>query len=539
MKNPIKKILFSLFLIFSLAITAMSASAVTTYAEFTGESVIDEGESTTFDAVLYSMDPPTVYSIILYDEDMTELSTLESGTAATSLYESLDIVIDQSMYTSNGTYYIYLTATDARGDSDYSDLTLTVNAAPEPEPEEPETQYAPVVSIITPNDQDDFKIGYPINFAATASDADGTIASYSWASDIDGNIGNSQSFTTSSLSLEYHKITVTVTDNDGLTASDSIDITVKALEAPTAVITSPTIGSVFDPGEIIIFDGSQSYDEDGYITSWSWHSYNEDGSDKDGALGDLAAISRDDLSLGRHYITLTVIDNDVLQYVDTFTVWIIISPLTAPDVNIDSPVNGAVFESDEQINFSATVSDNGNIVSYEWTSDIYGEIDSGSGEPSSFTTTLPIGEHEITLTATDNSSLTGQDTVWITIVQSITPAPEPEPESEEEIIQNSLFIKSISIPSGEIVSTGDTVDFSIRFKNEGEEDLKDIKATAVIQELGIMDKVGPFDLKENKERTETLSLEIPDYAEDGEYVVRLVISNNDVHRIVYRFIVVR
>ncbi len=866
MKKLTNKILFSLFLIISLGITAISASAVTTYTEFTGQSTINEGESTTFDAVIYSMDPPIDYSIILYDSNYNALYTFEQGTTTDSLYESLDIEVNKSHYSTYGTFYIILTATDSRGDSSYSQLTLTVNQYGWPtasitDPFDGDTfivgdtitfsgygtdidgtivsynwtsnlngllnsgtgdfssfstnslaigthtitftvvddegktgsdsitinikqlneptasivspldgqefkqgdtitfsgsgsdldgnivSYswtssidgqlstsasfqtsnlsagthtitftvtdddgltnsdsititvkelnAPVVSITSPNNEDDFKEGEEITFTAVASDSDGSIVSYEWVSSEDGVIGNSQTFTTSALSDGRHTITVTVTDDDGLTASYSIDITVKALTAPTAVITSPESGAVFKEGDPITFDGSQSYDEDGYITSYSWRS------DKDGTIGNVAVFTKDDLSLGKHYITLTVTDNDNQSYTDTFTIWIVINPLTAPDVIINSPENGAIFNHDEQITFNASVSDpDGSIVSYSWTSDIYGEIKSGSGEPESFTSTLPEGEHEITLIVTDDNGLTGQDTVWITVAENRPPVADAgsdrtvaanstvlfdasnsyDPDgtivsyewdfgdnttatgitvthsfdygtytvtltvtdndgatdtdtitviadgrptavaggpytgyvneavtfdasqstddtaiisyqwdfgdgtiettanptithtydstgnytvtltvtdndglthsdqtyayisvkpSEEERILKTVYIKSIDMPNGDIVEAGDTVNFNLRFKNTGDIKLKNVKATALIQELAVRDSIGPFDLKKGDERTETLSLEIPEYAEDGEYVVRLTISNNDVHRIVYRFIVVR
>jgi len=866
MKNPIKKILFSLFLIFSLAITAISASAVTTYTEFTGQSAINEGQSTTFDAVLYSMDPPTSYSIILYDSDLNPLNTFESTTTSSSLYESLDIAVNQSHYSTYGTYYIYLTATDSRGDSSYSQLTLTVNqygwptasitdpadndnfivgdtimfsgyaddpngnissynwtsdlngllnsgtgnfssfstsslavgthtitfnviddegktdsdsitinvkqlVAPtasivsplnDQEFKENDTitfsgygsdsdgtivsyawtssidgalstssQFtssnlstgthtitftvtdnngltdsdsviinvkevnAPVVSIILPNNEDDFKEGESITFTAVASDSDGTIASYAWISSIDGVIGSADTFSRSDLSNGRHTISVTVTDNDGLTAIYELDITVKAMTAPTAVITSPLTGSVFFEGDPITFDGSQSYDEDGYITAYSWRS------DKDGVIGNLNVFTKTDLSQGKHYITLTVTDDDQIQYTDTFTIWIVINPLTAPTVVINSPSDGAVFRYDEQIIFDAGVSDDGAIASYSWTSDIAGEIKSGSGEPQNFTEILPVGEHEITLIITDDSGLTGQATVWMTVTQNqdpiadagpdrtvainsnvsfdgsnsydsdgniisylwdfgdgtnatgaiavhsfsngtytvtltvtdnegaagtdtatiiadgrptavsggpysgyvnesitfdasqstddqtivnynwdfgdgsidITPSStttytynsignytvtltvtdndgqthtdqtyayiSEKPADEEEMILKAVNIKSINLPSGEIVSAGDDIKMTLRFKNSGDIKLKDVKAKAVIQELGVSDTIGPFDIKKGKERTGTLDLEIPPYAKDGEYVIRLTISNNNVHRIVHRFVVVR
>ena len=86
----------------------------------------------------------------------------------------------------------------------------------------------PTVTITAPANGSSSEIGTSVSFAGTASDPeDGTIsASLTWTSSIDGSIGSGASFSTSSLSLGSHTITASVTDSDGLSDSDVINISV-------------------------------------------------------------------------------------------------------------------------------------------------------------------------------------------------------------------------------------------------------------------------------------------------------------------------
>ncbi|GAF88734.1 unnamed protein product, partial [marine sediment metagenome] len=102
-----------------------------------------------------------------------------------------------------------------------------------------------------------------------------------------------------------------------------------------------------------------------------------------------------------------------------------------------------------------------------------------------------------------------------------------EPESKD------LKIGSIRIPDN--IDAGGDLSVSINLGNDYMEELKDIKVTVVIPELGLRKQVGPFDLDDESKK---LVLEIPEYVNSGEYVARIVISNDKIRRVKHRIVVV-
>jgi len=86
---------------------------------------------------------------------------------------------------------------------------------------------------------------------------------------------------------------------------------------PVATITSPPDGSTFNVGETIHFDGSESYDPDGQIISYTWDF--GDGTVKEfGTNG--VIVDHVYTDAGSYTVTLTVIDNNQATNTDTIVV---------------------------------------------------------------------------------------------------------------------------------------------------------------------------------------------------------------------------
>lgn len=98
--------------------------------------------------------------------------------------------------------------------------------------------FPPVVTITKPKDGDTFPEGSTIGFTCEVAAGFGTAPySYLWESSVDGVLSNQPSFDTSTLTVNCpdisldcaplpHTISVTVTDAKGLSATDSIQITI-------------------------------------------------------------------------------------------------------------------------------------------------------------------------------------------------------------------------------------------------------------------------------------------------------------------------
>ncbi len=320
-----------------------------------------------------------------------------------------------------GNNIIRLTATDSEGATASDEIVVIVGNA------------NPVATITKPFNNSIHGYGESIIFTGTGTDPDGGSTTLSWSSDVNGLLGTGSSITVTDLSVGEHEITLTVTDSSGLTDTDTITIFV-ADENPVATITKPFNDSIHGYGESIIFTGTGT-DPDGGSTTLSWYS------DVNGLLGTGSSITVMDLSVGEHEITLTVTDSSGLTDTDTITITIIDEgPAT---VNITSPQDGDTFSFEEYINFEGNAQDNedGEITGtgLVWTSNLESST-LGTGKKISINS-LSLGEHLITLTATDSNGVFEKDFITIT-VESLLP--------EQLLI--SYPVDGASFDEGEIIN---------------------------------------------------------------------------------------
>ena len=111
---------------------------------------------------------------------------------------------------------------------------------------------------------------------------------------------------------------------------------------PSAQISTPSEGAAFNEGDPVILAGSGIDAEDGILTDSSlvWRST------RDGEIGTGPTVTRSDLSVGLHTITLTVTDSNRATGIDSVTVTIMPSPVvvsTSPSdestkISVTSPV---------------------------------------------------------------------------------------------------------------------------------------------------------------------------------------------------------
>lgn len=143
--------------------------------------------------------------------------------------------------------------------------------------------------------------GQPILFDGSgSSDVDGTIVSYDWDFD-DGNRGTGVAPTHTYAAPGTYNVTLTVTDDGGLTDTATTIAVVRAVnQPPVAVPGGPYAGT---PGQPVQFDGTASYDPDGEIFAYLW-----DFGDGDTGLGPTPTHTYSDV--GTYTVTLRVVDFD-------------------------------------------------------------------------------------------------------------------------------------------------------------------------------------------------------------------------------------
>ncbi len=260
----------------------------------------------------------------------------------------------------------------------------------------------PLANIIVPANESFFNQSEVISFSGTGSDSDGSISKYEWDFDGDGTY-DWTSTTSGNITYNYstggnYTARFNVTDNDG--ATNTMDVDIKINYLPNVWINSPTEVE-FKVGKQVSFVGV-AQDTDGAIDSVTWNS------NIDGELSTATSFNISNLSLGNHVISFSATDND--GGTTSANKSLLIKPLEAPDANISSPHESAVFPYGSSIFFNGSGEDiDGEIDSFNWTSSIDGFLSNSS----SFSKSLSSGSHTITLTVTDEDGLMGSKPINI------------------------------------------------------------------------------------------------------------------------------
>ncbi len=144
------------------------------------------------------------------------------------------------------------------------------------------------------------QVNTPVALTATATDIDGTITRYVWKED-NITLATTAVFDYTPKTEGEHTLTLTVTDNEGTTATDQVIVTATATPnlAPTANAGKDTTVQL---GKSVTLTGS-GVDTDGTIASHSW-------SENGAVIATTAGFEYTPTTQGSHTLTLTVTDND-------------------------------------------------------------------------------------------------------------------------------------------------------------------------------------------------------------------------------------
>jgi len=210
-----------------------------------------------------------------------------------------------------------------------------------------------------------------------------------------------------------YNITLTVTDNEGLTATASETVIVEAQIPPIANLNiNPTNGTA---PLTVMLDGNSSFDSDGNIVNCQWQIPG-----KSSVSGCRTQMTFD--NGGTYNITLTVTDNSGLTATASDT--IIVDTAQPPVAQMFlNPISG---QAPLQVtaNGSNSYDPDGNIIDYKWTVS-NGQTTFGSSANLIFNQG---GNYNITLTVTDNTGLTN------TTQQSVNVIAKNQPPTAKQLV---------------------------------------------------------------------------------------------------------
>ncbi len=348
------------------------------------DQTVNEGGTTNFSGSF--TDPGTL------DTHTIEWNFADGATASGSLTPS-------HVYADNGVYTVTLTVTDKDGGVGTDTLTVTVNNVAPIVEAGPNQSGTPGDTIaLAPATFTD--TGVQDTHTATTDWGDGTVESGTVTQGA-GSVAGSHAYAADG----NYTVTVTVTDDDGASGSDSFQVNLTTANVgPTANAGGPY---TINEGQGVTLDGSASNDPDGGPSplSYAWDL------DGDGQYDDATGIT----------VTLPVQPDNT-----SFTVGLEVSDglLTATDtatVTVNNVAPTANAGPDQTINegdtasFSGSFTDPGSVDTHtiEWSFGDGSAPVSGSLTPSH--TYADNGVYTVTLTVTDKDGGVGSDTLTVTV----------------------------------------------------------------------------------------------------------------------------
>ena len=298
-----------------------------------------------------------------------------------------------------GTYLCTLTVTDSDGYTDSDSVTVAVIAV----------GLYPTAVINSPAAGVSINTGDSVDFQGSGTGGNGAL-SYAWSFP-DGTPSSSTEQNPGSVAFDTvgtYLCTLTVTDSDGYTGSDSVTVAVTAVDLyPTAVINSPAAGASINTGDSVDFQGSGTGGNGALSYAWSF----PDGTPSSSTEQNPGSVAFD--TVGTYLCTLTVTDSDGYTGSDSVTVAVIAVDLY-PTAVINSPAAGASINTGDSVDFQGSGTGGNGALSYVWSFP--------GGTPSSSTEQNPgsvafdtVGTYLCTLTVTDSDGYTGSDSVVITV----------------------------------------------------------------------------------------------------------------------------
>jgi hypothetical protein len=313
-----------------------------------------------------------------------------------------------------GVYVFQLKVTDNSGVTATDQTQVTVNPAV-PVPGTPVADAGGDQTITLPTNS--------VSLSGSGSETNGTIAGYQWTQ-VSGpstatitTAGQAQT-TVTGLVQGIYRFRLTVTDNSGVTASATMQVTVN----PVAVVPGPPSANaggdqtITLPTNSVTLTGSGT-ESNGTIVSYTWVKTSGPAPGTLTTPGQ-AQTTVTGLVQGVYTFRLTVTDNSGITATDVITVTVNPdpTPVNQSPVAVAGP-NQTTSATSVALDGSASYDPDGTITKYNWqqTSGAGGVTINGAGTATPNISGLTTGVYTFMLTVTDNAGATGSSSVTITV----------------------------------------------------------------------------------------------------------------------------
>jgi predicted esterase len=315
-----------------------------------------------------------------------------------------------------GVYIFRLTVTDNAGATAAASVQVTVNAALPPANQPPVANAGKPVTITLP-------VNSVTLDGSLSYDAEAPIVSYSWtktAGPVSFGIVSPLSATTvvNSLTEGVYSFTLTVTDNKGVTAKASVQVTVLPKVNNPPVARAGTDRILNQAAEVVL-DGSSSSDPDGQITGYNWKQVSGLSGVNLLNTNSSKAIAQG-LIAGEYIFRLTVTDNAGMSASDDVKISIVPAQNKRPKASAGNDTSVSLPATTALLNGSGSSDPEGMISSYSWRQ-IAGPTSALVANNVARITEvreLAEGEYVFVLTVTDDRGLSAADTVGVTVINT-------------------------------------------------------------------------------------------------------------------------
>jgi hypothetical protein len=315
-----------------------------------------------------------------------------------------------------GVYQFELTVTDNGGKTGKDTVQVTVNAAAAAPNLAPAANAGLDINVTLPTNS--------VILSGSGTDPDGTIASYQWSKIAGPSQYNFVSATlaqttVNNLAEGTYQFELTVTDNLGKTAKDTVQVIVNPESLSSNHVPTADAGSNLEitlPTNSVELSGKGN-DVDGTITSYSWKK-SSGPAQYNIASSNNAKTEVSDLVQGVYQFELTVTDDKNGAGKSTVQVTVHAAPNQAPTANAGSDVQISLPTDTATLTGAASADPDGTIASYKWAK-VSGPTQSTVGSPSKSQTlisNLTEGVYQFELTVTDNAGASSKDTVDVIVL---------------------------------------------------------------------------------------------------------------------------